>query len=204
MKIVSQLDGAGFLVGPAVADPSPLEPNVFLMPGGCVDVPPIEVQPGKRAKLVEGVFVLEDTPAPDSEPTLAPTTAQMWERIKGYREVQKSAGFAACGKWLHSDPESKLQHMGNKDTARDQLAAGGVTSDALLDPETGQQIVWKTMDGSWLPLTCQHAIDIVAAGKSAEFSRHKAAEVHKAQMLAAPDPAVYDFSGGWPAVFVPA
>lgn len=39
-KIVSQLGPDGYLVGPTVADESPLEPGVFLIPGGAIDRPP--------------------------------------------------------------------------------------------------------------------------------------------------------------------
>ncbi|WP_216639284.1 phage tail assembly chaperone [Achromobacter ruhlandii] len=45
-KIVSQLDPAGYLVGPTIADESPLEPGVFLIPGGAIDRVPPEMQPG--------------------------------------------------------------------------------------------------------------------------------------------------------------
>ena len=95
-----------------------------------------------------------------------------------------------------------MQHLGNKDTARDQLAAGGTMADALRDPISGQPIPWKTMDGSWQPLTVQLAFDIVNAGKAAELAHHAAAERHRAAMEAAADPAAYDFSTGWPPAFV--
>lgn len=44
MKIVSQLDSLGFYVGPAVADESPLEEGVFLIPAGAIDMSPPEFQ----------------------------------------------------------------------------------------------------------------------------------------------------------------
>ena len=39
-KTVCQLNDAGFFVGTVIADESPLEPGVFLIPGGCIDVAP--------------------------------------------------------------------------------------------------------------------------------------------------------------------
>ncbi|CAB3737248.1 phage tail assembly chaperone [Achromobacter xylosoxidans] len=45
-KIVSQLGPDGYLVGPTIADESPLEPGVFLIPGGAIDRVPPEMQPG--------------------------------------------------------------------------------------------------------------------------------------------------------------
>jgi hypothetical protein len=69
IKIVSQLDASGYFLGAAVADESPLEPGVYLIPGGCEDVEPPEVPEGQRARLVGGVwqFEVENFP-PDSDP----------------------------------------------------------------------------------------------------------------------------------------
>lgn len=39
-KIVSQLGPNGYLLEPTIADESPLEPDVFLIPGGAIDRPP--------------------------------------------------------------------------------------------------------------------------------------------------------------------
>lgn len=39
-KTVYQTDHLGIYTGMTQADPSPLEPNVWLIPGGCVEVPP--------------------------------------------------------------------------------------------------------------------------------------------------------------------
>lgn len=135
-------------------------------------------------------------------PQLQEVKGALWEAIKAERDRRSaSSGFMVGGKWYHSDSASKVQHLGNKDTARDQLAAGGTMPSALLDPVGGQQIVWKTMDGSFQPLTCQLAFDIVKAGKGAELAHFAAAETHRAGMEAAADPAAYDFSAGWPQAF---
>ncbi|MFY1867530.1 tail fiber assembly protein [Achromobacter xylosoxidans] len=65
-KIVSQLNSEGFYVGPVIADASPLEPGVFLMPGGAVDAePPEHLVAGKRYKLVVGRWMAEDMPRSD-------------------------------------------------------------------------------------------------------------------------------------------
>ena len=39
-KTVCQLNDAGYFVGVVTADESPLEPGVFLIPAGCIEVPP--------------------------------------------------------------------------------------------------------------------------------------------------------------------
>ena len=71
MKQVIQLDAAGYFVGFATADESPLEPGVFLIPGGCIDVETPAVPDGQRAKW-DGAWVFEDIPQP--EPTPEPAT----------------------------------------------------------------------------------------------------------------------------------
>ena len=48
-KIVYQTDHLGIFTGTAVADRSPLEPDVWLIPGGCVEVPPPAVTEKKAA-----------------------------------------------------------------------------------------------------------------------------------------------------------
>jgi len=62
MKQVSQLDQDGYFVGVTTADPSPLEPDVYLLPGGCIDEPAPTIPEGKRAKWDNGQWVFEDIP----------------------------------------------------------------------------------------------------------------------------------------------
>ena len=62
MKQVSQLDQDGYFVGVTTADPSPLEPDVYLIPGGCVDEPAPTIPEGQRAKWDSGQWVFEDIP----------------------------------------------------------------------------------------------------------------------------------------------
>lgn len=66
MKKVCQLDAAGYFTGLTVADESPLEPGVFLLPGGSIDVPPPSVPAGQRAKW-NGSWVFENLPQPVPE-----------------------------------------------------------------------------------------------------------------------------------------
>jgi hypothetical protein len=52
-KIVYQTDHLGIYTGKTVADRSPLEPDVWLIPGGCVEVAPPTV-PERKAALWDG------------------------------------------------------------------------------------------------------------------------------------------------------
>lgn len=69
-KIVSQLNVDGYFVGSTVADESPLEAGVWLIPGGCVDALPPTIPVGKVAKW-NGSWVFEDIPK-DPEPPVEP------------------------------------------------------------------------------------------------------------------------------------
>jgi hypothetical protein len=72
MKTVSQLDAAGYFVGITDADESPLEPGVWIIPGGAVDVAPPLVPQGQRARW-NGAWALE--PLPVAPPPAAPESS---------------------------------------------------------------------------------------------------------------------------------
>lgn len=60
-KIVYQTDPLGIYTGPTVADPSPREPGVWLIPGGCVEVAPPAI-PDRKAAWWDGKrWVLVDS-----------------------------------------------------------------------------------------------------------------------------------------------
>jgi len=82
MKKVSQLDYDGYFVGVTIADPSPLEPGVFLLPGGAIDVEPPVVPEGQRAKW-DGQWVFETIPQPEIIP---PTPEEQAEMIRMQRQ----------------------------------------------------------------------------------------------------------------------
>jgi hypothetical protein len=67
MKTVIQLDHDGYYSGTTIADESPLEPNVFLMPAGTIDASIPSILDGKRAKW-NGDWVIEDIPQPELDP----------------------------------------------------------------------------------------------------------------------------------------
>lgn len=70
MKTVSQLNAQGYFTGPVIADASPLEPGVYLIPGGAIDVAPPTIPAGMVA-LRQGsswVFVLPPEPEEETPP----------------------------------------------------------------------------------------------------------------------------------------
>ena len=200
-KLVPQLDQHGYVIGVVIADPSPLDPDVYLIPGGAVDADLPIIPPGKRARWNGAGFNIEDIPQPPTEPT--PTLDELkeraWDRIKVKRHSIKSGGVKVGTKWYHTDTESLIQHLGLLEKARAARAAGG--TDVTRLQALGQDIKWKTMDGSFIYLTVKHAEDIFAAVADLDAAAFAAAETHRAAMEASADPAAYDFSGGWPATF---
>lgn len=117
---------------------------------------------------------------------LAQITTRIWDAIKTERDRRTQAGgYQAGGKWFHSDTFSRTQQLGLV-----MLGAG-------IPPGT----MWKTMDGSFIEMTPALAQQVFAAAAAQDLATFAAAEAHKAAMEAAADPAAYDFSGGWPAVF---
>jgi hypothetical protein len=77
MKTVYQLDQTGAYLGETIAHESPLEPGVYLIPGGCVETAPPETKEGQIA-VWDGVWTLVDVPEPEKpkEPTAKEIAAQ--------------------------------------------------------------------------------------------------------------------------------
>lgn len=159
------------------------------------------VRPDERLFFVteneDGSFAA--TPRPRDQ-----VTAPVWERIKAMREQVKEGGVMAGGKWFHTDAASRIQHLGLLRLADATRTAGGVDATALTNPANGAVIEWKTMDGTMVPMTCKLAEDVFAADAVLDFTAHAAAEAHKAAMELSENPFDYDFSTGWPGVYVPA
>jgi hypothetical protein len=72
MKTVYQTDFDGFFTAPVDADPSPLEPGVWLIPGGAVEVEPPALKDGQRARWNGKTWDVIDPPPPPPPPPPAP------------------------------------------------------------------------------------------------------------------------------------
>ncbi|MEZ0169945.1 hypothetical protein [Microvirga sp. TS319] len=75
MKTVYQTDANGYFVGPTFADESPLEPGVYLIPGGAVEAEPPSIPDGSRARWDGGSWQLEAIPEPEPQPEPEPEPA---------------------------------------------------------------------------------------------------------------------------------
>jgi len=79
-KTVYQIDDHNAYIGPVSLDESdlsPLEPDVWLIPAGCVEVQPPAIPEGKRAIFNGDGWDLIDRPAPEPEPEPEPQLADM-------------------------------------------------------------------------------------------------------------------------------
>lgn len=124
-----------------------------------------------------------NTPLPVE--TVEEIKARLWQEIKAKRDAIKIGGALVDGKWYHTDDASRIQQIGL------------VMMGANLPP--GLQ--WKTLDGSFVTMTPALAGQVFQAVAALDVSAFAAAEQHRAAVYASTDPAAYDFSSGWPAIY---
>lgn len=179
-KIVSQLDAAGYLIGSVVADTSPLEPGVFLIPGGAVDAAPPVVPEGTRAKWNGAGFDFEDVPVPPVPPvpTLDELKAAKNAEINFSRAAANTSTFPHDGKTFACDALSRS----DIDGVNGYVALYGAQPPAFPG-------AWKAADNSYYPIADVAAwkafyASMVATG-AANFAH---AQTLKAQLAAATTP----------------
>lgn len=223
-KTVYQTDVNGFYIGSTEADESPLEPGVFHIPGGCVEVEPPIVGANQIAKWVEDAWTivpdfrltigydaqgvetivteagktLEDLGLTDVVPTksLDERRKARWTQVKAERDNRAQTGGYKVGTlWFHSDPYSLIQQIGLSMLAQD-LKEGGSTDDEVIIPTS-----WKTMDGTLVPMTVGLALQLRGAASTHQSIIFGVAENHKVAIYASNNPEDYDFSTGWPQSF---
>ncbi|MCY1239846.1 hypothetical protein D9M72_526630 [compost metagenome] len=125
-KIVAQLDAEGFFVGPAVADMSPLEPEVWLVPGGAVDAPPPDIPEGMWAKWTGSGWQMVEATLPPASP---PTPVASVSRFQALAALMHAGLLADVTAWSN-DPATDPLHKLAFDTATEfsrtspTLAAG--------------------------------------------------------------------------------
>lgn len=214
-------------IGQGEADESPLEPGAPLIPAHATPNAPLPtggrdaavfdpatddwiVLPDFRAvdlySIIDGSRVAvtdlgqqppdtTDKPRPsplhdwngsDWKPNYAKIKAAKWDAIKVERDRRnEQGGFKVGTNWFHSDQRSRSQQLGL----------------ALLGASIPAGLQWKTMDGTFVTMTQQLAGQVLAVAAASDQAIFASAEVHKAAMEASQDPAAYDFSDGWPAIY---
>jgi hypothetical protein len=129
-------------------------------------------------QLPDGTY--ESIPKPRKD-----TDALVWSRIKSERDRRKAGGVKVGDKWFHSDDASRIQQMG--------LVMMGANLPAGLQ--------WKTMDGSFITMTPSLAQQVFAAQAASDQAIFAHAEGLREALAASPDPAAFDYSTGWPAIY---
>lgn len=118
----------------------------------------------------------------------ADVIANLWARIKERRQRCKDGGVAVwvagTKYWFHTDADSRIQWLDLLADVRDGTLAAGV--------------LWKSMSGAFVGLADQIVLDYRAALKAKELAAFSRAEVLRAEINNAADPAAVDLSGGWP------
>lgn len=93
IRWVSQLDRDGYFLHATPAHESPLEPGVWHIPGGAVDLPAPDVPPGARVRCVRGQWKTVAIPA---EPTAeTEPTAPLQDGPSGGQSPAVEAGLMA-------------------------------------------------------------------------------------------------------------
>ncbi len=62
-------------------------------------------------------------------------------------------------------------------------------------------IQWKTLDGTFVPMTPTLASQVFMAAALSDMATFSKAEWHKTQMEASIDPEAYDIYQGWPLIY---
>lgn len=121
MKQVIQLDAAGYFSGLTIADESPLEPGVFLLPAGAIDAAVPVTPEGQRARW-DGAWIFEDVPqpAPDTtEPTPEQVQAQAKQaRISKLRQSLTTTDYKVLPDYDKPNDDIKAQRKAWRDEIR--------------------------------------------------------------------------------------
>lgn len=116
---------------------------------------------------------------------LAEIKAEMWRKIQIERDRRKSGGVQVGGNWFHSDDTSRIQQLGL----------------VMFGANMPNNIMWKTMSGSFVLMTPTLAQQIFTAVAASDMVIFAKAEEHKANMNASPDPTSYNYLTGWPLIY---
>ena len=119
-------------------------------------------------------------------PSKSELQAQVWEAIKQKRHTVTRGGvyLKSVDKWFHSDESSRTQYLAMQ-----------------IMPKLPDDLMWKTMDGSFIRLTKEILMQVAMTMMTQEQSDFANAERHRQLMLKVENPLEYDYSSGWSAVY---
>jgi len=163
MLIYHYVPGTGLFCGQDVADESPLEPGVYLIPACATElVPPT---PGANQQVVfsNGAWALQDIPVPTPAPVApVPTAAELLATAQASKvaaiqaawQAQEQGGFPYLGKTIQSDPLN---------AQRITFASIGAQAAITANTDSAYTGSWLCADGTLLPLTAQQTVSMADA-----------------------------------------
>jgi len=115
-KQVIQLDADGYFKGLTIAEESPLEPGVWLMPGRTLDVAVPTIPDNHKAKWQNGQWVFEEIVVesePEPELPSEPDTYD-WKRLKAYPTIGDQLDALFKAGVFPEDMAAKIQAVKDK------------------------------------------------------------------------------------------
>ena len=124
------------------ADPSPLEPGVWLIPAGATGIAPPLPHPGKVRRFNGAAWELVDPPQegptdPEYIPNLEEALTAKLDAINSGKNVALDAGFVHDGVLYDSDYKARLAYL-------------EAATQFQLDPEFSTH--WKASAGQWVTM----------------------------------------------------
>ena len=127
--------------GQGFADPSPLEPGVWLIPANATTIMPPAPQPGKVRCFDGAAWVYTDLPEepkdPEYVPSLADLAAEKMAAIQAEKNRARDGGFVHDGVRYDSDAEARLAYL--------ELATKLAQDPTYTTP-------WKASAGRWVTM----------------------------------------------------
>lgn len=135
--------------------------------------------------FIDGKFVFNDVKI-DPKAIKTQHQSQIWEAIKQKRHAITRGGVyvKSVKKWFHTDDSSRTQYLALQ-----------------ILPELPPELMWKTMDNSFVKLDKALLTELAMTILTAEQADFANAERHRALMLQADNPLEYDYSDGWTAIY---
>jgi hypothetical protein len=132
-----------------------------------------------------------DDDHPDLHPSRVVAISNQWTSIKAERDRRRFNGGVKVGEhWFLSTSIATSEY-----NTLLLLSSG-------LDNATVLRAAWRTMDGAKVDMTPALVKQILTSGFASVAAIDDAALAHKAAMESSNDPAAYDFSSGWPDIFL--
>lgn len=140
---------------------------------------------------IDGVWtqVWEETPLTEQE--INDTKLAIIKQIKDKADhLTQNGGYPVpvdgVAKWFHSDTISRTQQIGL----------------FLMGTDIPPGLEWKTMDGSFVPMTQQLAQAIFSAATQQDIAIFNHSQQLQTAVLSAVNPFVIDIDTGWPVTFL--